>query len=259
MHLRAWQRRTLRNGVAILVVAAIADLAGCQHGDPNKLWEIVHDQCVPGQRQHDDPAPCATVDLSEGEAEGFVYLKDIRGPYQYLLIPTARVTGIESPALLGNIGARYFKGAWEGRHLIEKALKHDLPADSVGLAVNSRYGRSQEQLHIHIDCLKPAVRAALQSHLAEIGERWNALDFPLEGRHYRARRVMASQAQGLNPFRMLADSSPDTANEMGLHTLVVTDAVFEDGSPGFILLDDRASLWTLDRAHGEDLQDHLCR
>jgi CDP-diacylglycerol pyrophosphatase len=50
----------------------------------------------PGQEQKGDPAPCALVDLRERDAKGYVVLKDLVGATQYLLIPTARVSGIES-------------------------------------------------------------------------------------------------------------------------------------------------------------------
>ena len=247
-----------RSAAVFPVVMALVS-AGCHQTNPNKLWEIVHEQCVPAELQHRDPMPCVQINLIGGEVEGDVLLKDIHGPYQYLLIPTARRSGIESPELLGVAGARYIADAWEGRHFVEKALKHELPSDHVSLAVNSEYGRSQEQLHIHIDCLKAEVRSALHAHLAGITEQWRALEVPLAGKHYRARRVTGAQAADFNPFRMLADSSPEAANEMGRHTLVVVGAVFEDGSPGFVLLDDRASLWPFDRAHGEELQDELCQ
>jgi CDP-diacylglycerol pyrophosphatase len=253
------RRACLRQGLASTVVAIGSILVGCGHGNPNKLWEIVHTQCVPNEEQHQQSAPCAVVDLKAGESNGHVLLKDINGPYQYLLIPTAKLTGIESPELLGEAGSHYFAAAWEGRHLIEQAMHRELPREEVSLAVNSRYGRSQEQLHIHIDCLKPAVQAALHEHLAAVSEHWAPLDVDLEGHRYQARRVTATQVQDLNPFRLLADSSPEVASEMGRHTLVVAGATFEDGSAGFILLDDRASLWPFDRAHGEELQDHLCR
>lgn len=241
--------------VALMSLAVSA----CQRGDPNKLWEIVHDECEPHFVARQDPGPCAEVSIAGGEAAGYVLLKDIHGPYQYLLIPTARLTGIESPALLGDPGARYFQAAWEGRRLFEKAVGHPLPVDAISLAVNSRYGRSQEQLHIHIDCLKPEVRSALKAHLAKIDEHWSELPYSLEGRHYRARRAIDTSRHDLNPFRLLADASPEIAAEMGRHTLVVAGAVFEDGTEGFVLLEDRATLWPPDRAHGEDLQDHLCR
>jgi len=33
--------------------------------DHDALWKIVHDQCVPGQTSHHDPAPCASLDLTD--------------------------------------------------------------------------------------------------------------------------------------------------------------------------------------------------
>ncbi len=44
---------------------------------------------------------------------------------------------------------------------------------------------------------------------------------------------------------------------MGLHTLVATGATFPGGIDGFVLLDNHADL-PLDRASGEELQDHSC-
>jgi len=79
--------------------------------DPNALWNIVHGQCVPGERGHGDPSPCAKVDLSAGEAAGFAVLKDIKGATQFLLIPTRHISGIESRALLAPGATNYFAAA----------------------------------------------------------------------------------------------------------------------------------------------------
>ena len=38
-----------------------------------------------------------------------------------------------------------------------------MPRDDISLAVNSVYGRSQNQLHIHIDCVRSDVRNALRA------------------------------------------------------------------------------------------------
>src|ERR1700757_2680511 len=84
---------------AIIVAPWGADI-GWGRGDSDALWTIVHDQCVPHEQRASDPAPCALVDLSGGGDRGYVVLKDPVGATQFLLIPTARVTGIESPALL---------------------------------------------------------------------------------------------------------------------------------------------------------------
>jgi hypothetical protein len=63
--------------------------AGSGHtADPDALWKLVHDKCVPAQEQNGDPAPCALVDLREGDARGYVVLKDLVGATQ-IADPTA--------------------------------------------------------------------------------------------------------------------------------------------------------------------------
>ena len=79
-----------------LLAGLVCRDAAAQASNPNVLWQIVHDQCVPDEQQHGDPKPCAEVDL----AGGYAVLKDIAGASQFLLIPTAEIGGIEDPALL---------------------------------------------------------------------------------------------------------------------------------------------------------------
>jgi CDP-diacylglycerol pyrophosphatase len=245
----------LRKTSLCLLLALLAGLAGCHHRNPDKLWEIVSGQCVPDQRGHNAPAPCTEVALGDGEARGYAVLKDINGPYQYLLIPTAKISGIESPALLAGDAPRYFAAAWAARKYVEQGYGKPLPREALSLAVNSKYARSQNQLHIHVDCLHTEVRQALQAQLPKIGAQWKRLDIPLMGHYYRAMRSSETQFLQANPFALLGSAD---AEEMGRHTLVAAGITFEDGSPGFILLDDRADLPTLDMAHGEDLQSHSC-
>lgn len=71
--------------------------------DPDALWDLVSGQCVPAQQAKHDPAPCLSVDL----AGGYAVLKDQSGATQVLVIPTTRVTGIESPALLDPASPNY--------------------------------------------------------------------------------------------------------------------------------------------------------
>jgi CDP-diacylglycerol pyrophosphatase len=63
---------------------------------------------------------------------------------------------------------------------------------------------------------------------------------------------------GVNPFRVLADGDPQTGGDISKHTLVLVGETFPDGRAGFVLLDDHANLAALDRASGEQLQDHSC-
>jgi CDP-diacylglycerol pyrophosphatase len=91
-------------------------VSGTAHADPDALWTIVHDRCVPDRQHYGDPAPCAWVNLSSGKQNGYAVLKDIAGTTQYLLIPTARITGIESPAILAPDATNYFAAAWRVRY-----------------------------------------------------------------------------------------------------------------------------------------------
>lgn len=244
---------------ALLAVCLCAAAAGgCRGRDHDVLWKIVHGGCVPDQQQHASPAPCVLVELDGAESRGYAVLKDINGPYQYLLIPTAPVSGIESPAVLAADAPHYFAAAWEARRYVEQGYGHPLPREALSLAINSRYGRSQNQLHIHIDCLHSQVREALRAQLPRIGRDWSRLEVPLAGHYYRALRLSQAQFEQGNPFALLAVSSGGDAGEMARHTLVAAGATFEDGTPGFILLDDRAELWSLNRGHGEELQSHSC-
>src|SRR5271169_3668763 len=107
--------KSTRKWLVATVVAVTIVLLGINSGhaaDPDALWKLVHDKCVPDQQQNDDPAPCAVVDQREGDAKGYAVLKDLVGATQYLLIPTARVPGIESPLLLAPEAPNCFADAW---------------------------------------------------------------------------------------------------------------------------------------------------
>ena len=112
--------------------------------DPNALWNIVHGQCVPDWQQHRVlKPPCVAVDLKGGVAGGIAVIKDQRGQTQFLLLPTQRITGIESGALLALHATNYFADAWRERRLVEKALRHAMPRDTLSLAINSELARSR--------------------------------------------------------------------------------------------------------------------
>jgi CDP-diacylglycerol pyrophosphatase len=252
----SWLKR--RRGViatAVALLAGLALVAITARADPNVLWNIVHGQCVPGQQQHGNPSPCARVDLSAGEAAGFAILKDIKGATQFLLIPTRHIDGIESGTLLAADAPNYFAAAWQERDLVGAKLSRSLPRDVLSLAVNSDISRSQNQLHIHIDCLRADVHDALARAAPLVGPHWTLLPMPLAGHRYRAMRVDGETLGNNDPFKLLARGVPGAVANMGHHTLAVVGMWF-DGTPGFIILDDQAGLINL--AHSEDLQDHDC-
>ena len=239
----------------VLVAAAMAQTSSPR----DALWQIVGGMCVPDQTQHHDPKPCTAVDLREGDAHGFAILKDIRGETQFLLIPTARITGMESLEVLAPDAANYFASAWEARSYVEGALHRNLPPDDISLAINSLSSRSQDQLHIHIDCVRTEVYDAVHAAQGAIGSEWKPLPRPLFGHPYKAMWVAGEHLGANNPFRLLADGVPGARQSMGDYTLVVVGLTRFDGAKGFVLLEDQVNREAHDLASGEELQDHSCR
>src|ERR1700693_4858078 len=171
---------------AICACTAFLLLAGnaAQRDLPrNALWEVVRNVCVPGQSEHHDPTPCLQVDLNGGIESGFAILRDPRGGSQFLLIPTTRISGIESPIVRGPNATNYFASAWEVRTYVNEALHLTLPRDGIGLAVNSAVSRSQDQLHIHFSCIRADVLEALHKNEGRIGNRWAPFNVSFFG-HY---------------------------------------------------------------------------
>jgi CDP-diacylglycerol pyrophosphatase len=229
--------------VALAVGAAALGLIAsvARAADPNALWKIVHGRCVPNA-QSGGPAPCAEVTAQ------WAVLKDINGATQFLLIPTDRVTGIETPSILDPIAPNYFAGAWEARHFVSERAGHVLPREDFALAINPPSARSQEQLHIHIDCIRPEIRTAL--HGLTVRDHWAMLPDPLAGQRYAAMRIDQQQLSA-NPFQLLAQGIPGAKEAMGQYTLVLA------GMPdGFMLL--AGHVGADGTGHGEDLEDHSC-
>ena len=247
--------RLLRAAAAVLTAFAMAAGTPVAFADPNALWDIVNGQCVPDQRRAGEPAPCALVDLDGGEPRGYAVLKDLVGATQFLLIPTARIAGIESPEILAADAPNYFADAWRARSYVEQRAGRGLPRDWMSLAINSSAARSQNQLHIHIDCVRADVRDALAARAADIGPTWAPLSVPLAGQSYRAMAVDGDELDA-NPFRLLADGLA-AGDSMGAQTLVVVGSTGADGRPGFVLLAGRADAAAPGSGHGEDLQDHV--
>lgn len=214
------------------------------------LRRMVTEQCVPGEMQRQSPAPCAEVNLQGG----YAVLKDRHGPLQYLLMPTWRVNGTESPMLLDSHTPNYFWQAWQARRFLSERRGTPLPDEAVSLTINSRSGRTQNHLHIHISCLRPDVREQLNAHMAEISTRW--LPFPggLRGNVYLARRVTEAELVQRSPFLMLAEEVPEAREHMGRYALAMARQA--DGS--FVLLATERNLLRFNRASAEEIQDHQC-
>lgn len=228
------------------------------HPTGRLLWQVVSKLCLDGQITHHDPSPCAVVDVSQGVERGHVVLKDRFGRSQYLVMPTILIPGIEDPRLLAPDAADYFTPAWRVRQLVAGRLRATLPREDIAIAVNSIYGRSQDLLHLHVDCLAADVRDELGRALGTIGYHWSARPLVLRGHGYYAVRLDGDDAVAGNPFALVAQGLHVRTGDMGAWTIVLAGESFADGRPGFVLLAARADPSAGYNGSGEMLQDHGC-
>jgi len=172
-------------------------------------------------------------------------------------MPTVDITGIEDARLLAEGAPNYFAEAWRAQTYVDARIGKTLPRQDMAVSVNSLYGRSQDLLHLHIDCLTPQSVAALAADLPRIGRRWSSAPLTLSGHPYYAIRLGGDDPPA-DPFHVLAAGMPGAAKAMGAWTLVLAGATFDGAAPGFILLAGRADPAHADFASGEELQDHDC-
>lgn len=249
--LSACPQRLLQAATGLVVTAAL--LLGCQAvvyvHNPDALWQIVSQSCVPSNAAGKGPGKCAKV-----SPDGYVLLKDIRGKGQYLLMPTARVAGMESPALSQPGSPDYFRYAWENRDYVSRALDAHVPDALMSLAINSAKGRSQNQLHIHIDCISQAMRDVLSTYDGAAPGTW--VDARLNDHFYRLTRVAAATAADVHPYERVRQQAEARGQAIGDHSIFMATA-----PGGFFVVDGYHQTHGPDANPGssEELQDHTCK
>ena len=242
--------------VPLWTATLLLGLAGCASSPPpapvlasDALWRLIQRDCQPADRQ----PGCLLLDES---AQGrHVLVKDHHGAYQYLLMPLDKISGIESEALYQPGSLNYFAAAWQARRFTEQALGRPLPRHIASLALNSPHGRSQHQLHIHIDCLRVEVADAVAAQVAGLDSQWRPLPVPLRGHGYIGLYLQGQQLTA-NPLHLLEQHVGMAA--MGDWSVVVAGAEDARRGPGFVLLATRVDVAGGNEASAEELQDHAC-
>ena len=221
-------------------------------GHPGALWRVVHDLCVPDKAILGFSAPCLAVD----RVGGFAVVPDPNARTQILLVPTRRITGIESPELLSANVPNYWRAAWNARRFLERRAGRAMSREDIAMAINSHNGRTQNQLHIHIDCVRVEVRAALKKYASRLPDGWSRFPNGLFGHHYRALRLSGEDLGRRDPFKLLAAADESIRSDMGRESLAVIGVNLDDG-PGFVILAARDSPDNPEAA-AEELIDHGC-
>lgn len=256
----ALSRQPIRARRALLaLIAALAATAAVfgaiepiEAHDRSALATAVR-SCAVAMKTLHTPFPCLSVSTGDHTAV-------IRPPLaksEVLLVPTVPVTGIESPVLVAPDAPDYLAEAWAARSYVLAALPRDPGPNAIGMAVNSRPTRSQDRLHIHVDCLQPSVIAALDRYRGRLGTTWTRFPVPLAGGRYLARIIGEGDLVAKNPFLLVASGIPGAARHMADMTLVVAPIARANGRPAFALI--AADTEDGGRTMGEKLLDHTCR
>jgi CDP-diacylglycerol pyrophosphatase len=219
-------------------------------GMPDALWRVISLVCVPAGAIG-LPLPCSEV---RREGSGGYAILAVSANH-ILTVPTSRITGIESPALLDTRGPNYWQAAWHAQTYLQAAAKELLARDDIGIAVNSEGSRSQDQFHLHTGCLRRDVRTAVAALKLAPGEGWHRVGVRLPGGRYRVRAVDGADLAQVNVLGLLDAADRADPSRMARQSVAVVGATVM-GRPGFFVLNadsqDHAG------AHAEALLDFSC-
>ena len=244
-------RRTLKLLTVCLLVLIVGLIISAFHfqKNSNALWQIISEKCVPNQARSGNPAPCQQVNT----AQGYVTLKDLNGPLQYLLMPIEKITGMESPIILEPTTSNLFAAAWLQRSLLAKKRGAPIADSALSLAINAQYGRTQNQLHIHLSCLRPDVRQRLDALSPKLNEQWQPAT--LRKHRYLIRTLSTAELAQQSVFIRLATEVPNARSEMGKYGMALAE--LPDGRLALLALERNWLM--LNSGSAEEIQDHQCQ
>src|SRR5262249_45917947 len=158
------------------------------------------------------------INIDNGPDRGFAVLQAPLSATHVIVVPTARISGIESRNLESKDAPNYWQAAWDARRFVEQGARRRLPRDKIGMAINSAATRSQDQLHIHVSCVAPGVADFLRRHQGEIRGAWSPMRARLAGHRFLAMKIDTESLAQVDPFKLLARHAPANMFSAGRHT-----------------------------------------
>ena len=235
-------------GTAGLVLSLLtAAEAGLMSRDA--LYAVVR-SCALAEEHLGTPFPCLQVRPARDGVPGVAVVRAPGRSTHVVVVPTEAVAGIEDPALKRPEAGIYWRVALESRRLVREGSGDRVADAAIGLAMNSDRTRSQDQLHIHAECFRPPVLAAIRSQEKEVGRDWRLLNRPVDRDRFFAREVGAAEIERGNLFAILA-GLPGAQGELdGIVTLLVNRT---DRRDAYLLLASRTRHRSV-----EAVLDHGC-
>jgi CDP-diacylglycerol pyrophosphatase len=243
--------------LAVIALFALIGLIGHTFAQPLKrgaLWKVVR-ICATNFHIAGKPYPC----LATHPHEGYVILRPPVGRPDTILSPTRPVSGVEDPQLLQAETPNYFAAAWRERAHASGLAAHLLDDANVALAVNAMRGRSQDHLHIHIGCLDPQFRRALERVASRLPPRvWTESEGVVATQSIWLYRTGGDDAEAVNPFLALDEDPAMTANLRALTTLALVRASI-GGHYEFVVIASRPSATSTHIVSAENLAHADCK
>ena len=161
----------LRGFMAIALLGLLASPVSAEPNEPTlglALGQVV------------DGCQAASLTASTGclvLGDRWTLLKDLRGATQFLVV--AR----DAKLRLGHYDQPepgLWRAAWAARVCVQEIAKEfdrrSIPADNIGVVMNSRFGATQDRQHIHVDEIYPdqlnKLMQAYAAHAADAGKAW---------------------------------------------------------------------------------------
>jgi len=216
-------------------VAAVTVFATSAIGlDRLALWQVVR-TCVADFKLTGAALPCLEVDLSGGEERGDVVL---RPPLSNDLIvaPTREIVGIEDPLLQLAGAPNYFNAAWRARSFLKGEDGRPPEHDEIALVANSAVVRAQDQLHIHVGCLKTPARRMLAAAAPNVPiGKWVQIGAVVPHTMFWGMRIKRTDLSDIEPFRLAAEAIADKVIPRGDLTIAAA-GVRVEGNDQFLIL-----------------------
>jgi CDP-diacylglycerol pyrophosphatase len=134
-----------------------------------------------------------------------------------------------------------------------------LKRENLGVAVNSLFARTQNQLHLHISCVNSEVIEQLKNGASDTQSQWGSSKLRFQGSVFRVRKIEQENLDRVDPFLLLATDLDSKGCDMMDHSLALVGATFPDGRRGFYLLDSVEAESSRGRFTGaESLLDEKC-
>ena len=161
--LKRWRR--LQRCAAALRAPFLALVSAARPRRPMALWRIVHGECVPHVEAGQGPKPCEAVDLSEARRRASRSSRTSSAsrrcsPSRPVASPASKTRRCSTPDA-PNVSPIGWKAQGAGR---ARASGEPLPREAVAIAINSKWARSQDQLHSTSIAWRSRVAAALADY-----------------------------------------------------------------------------------------------